>query len=298
MTHRARSFPTWVHLSLVALLIGCGRGRPTRHAPIDDGPRIVSLSPGISITLGELGLAERLVGRHGWDRSVDQGLPVVGDQSGIDYEALARTQPTHILMEESADGAPALLSTLADKRGWRVIRLPLLALDDITAAVRTLAAEFSDQPGVADAASRLLARAESAWRESPGLASRAGRTLVVYWTSPIGVAGPGSFHHDLLLRLGVTAVPEVGGPFQTLDAEDMIAAAPDSLILLTPELDDAGVEKVIARWRGYGVPAARRGRVAVLRDWRYLTPSPAILALADDLRRIAHGWPALESADR
>lgn len=287
---------------LASLLVGIGAGAlwgcrpaPTSRAEADTGdasPRIVSLSPGLSIILGDLGLDGFVVGRHGWDRALDQAVPVVGDQTGIDYEALARVRPTHILLEESADDRPALLDRLAGQRGWEVLFLPMRTLDDIAAAVDSLAGAFGDVEGVAGRASAVRDRMEAAWRPDEGLARRAGRTLIVYWTSPLGVAGPGSFHHDLLRRLGVQALPETGGPYQTLDAEDLRRLNPDSIILLTPELDAQGVALAERTWAGWGVRAATTGRVAALRQWRFLTPSTAMIDLAQRIEGVTASWPA------
>lgn len=298
MTGPARLAAALAMIGLALASAACDRAPDSAAgptAPAVGGPRIVSLSPGLSITLADLGLAGRVVGRHASDRSLDPAIRVVGDQTGIDYEVLARLEPTHIVMQTDAGGVPALLTSLAAQRGWRLVALPMLTLDDIESAVGRLAGVFADEPGVTEAAHRIRARVAEVWSEDPTIRERAGRMLVVYWTSPLGVAGPGSFHHDLARRLGARAIPETGGPYQTLDAEDLRAAAPDSIVLLTPDLTDADLARTVERWREYGIPAALEGRVAVLREWSYLTPGTAILGLAEAMRRASQPWPVVSA---
>lgn len=285
-------------LLLVALAsLGC-RDSGVPPATGDDAPRIASMSPAISIMLHDLGLADRIVGRHGSDNWVDASVPVVGDQSGLDYETLARAKPTHVLMQESAGGTPALLEELANERGWTVLTLPLLQLDEISGAVEALASAFSEQPGVPDRADALLARMRSAWAARPDLAAGAGRTLCVYWVSPISVAGPGSFHHDLLLRMGIDALPESGGAYITLDREDLKRLNPDSILILSPDVSEDELAGAIASWRSLGVVAVEEGRVAVLNDWRFLTPSTAMIDFADRIAAVINGWPQRDDAEK
>lgn len=244
----------------------------------------------------DLGLENVIVGRHGWDRELDASLPVVGDQTGVDYEALARVRPTHVLIQQTATETPQLLFDLASKRGWAVVSLPLLALDDIPRAVDTLHREFASIDGVGDRAAAIVERMDAAWRPRPELNARAGRTLCVYWTSPIGVAGPGSFHHDLLKRMGVEALPVSGAPFITLDLEDLRRMNPDSIIFLSTDITDENLPAIVDDWRRLGLSALESGRVAALSDPRFLTPSTAMIDLADAIAAAAAEWaPASQS---
>lgn len=295
-----RHAPSSLVLILLAALValgGCRAETTTADADAEaahqpDTPRIVSLSPALSIILADLGLATRIVGRHGFDRTLDPALPIVGDQTGVDYETLARLDPTHVLIEQGADEPPAMLATLASERGWTVIARPMLALDDIPAAVDAIAEAFTNEPGVRDRHADLRDRFGRAWAHDDTVARRFGRTLVVYWTSPIGVAGPGSFHHDLLARLGVEALPQAGGPYQTLDAEDLRRLAPESVLLLSPDISDDAAASVRELWTKWEIPAALHSRITVIRRWTFLTPSTSMIELAEELRRLADEHPA------
>lgn len=251
--------------------------------------RIASLSPAISIILIDLGLGDRIIGRHAFDESVDAGLPVVGDQSGVDYEVLARLQPTHVLMQDGAGELPTMLVEVARDRHWELLELPLLQLNDIPNAVNILSTEFADD-AIQTRSDALQARMAEAWRPRPELAPAVGRSLSVYWVSPIGVAGPGSFHHDLTLRLGFQSLPETGAAYVSLDREDLKRLNPDSVFILSPEAGDMDRETLLAPWAELGLSAIENNRVAILEDWRFLTPSTTMIDLAEQIVALAERW--------
>lgn len=281
----------------VAAAIGCREASEAPTARAESALRIASLSPAISIMLEDLGLTEFIIGRHGSDLSVDASIAVVGDQSGVDYEMLARVEPTHVLMQESADGAPTMLRDIAARRGWTVVSMPLLSLDEVAAGVETLAETFAARDNVSQRAEQLRERMRVAWSARPALSDHAGAVLCVYWVSPIGVAGPGSFHHDLLLRMGFDAVPTDGAAYITLDREDLKRLNPDSILILTPDIDAQALQDAMGPWRGLGVTAVERGRIAVLSDWEYLTPSTAMIDLAVRITSVVETWPARSTDD-
>ncbi len=288
---KRRSFITVSLLAFTCMVLSCKEGTPPEIATASEQPRIASMSPAISIMLDDLGLSSLIVGRHGSDTSLDSSIPVIGDQSGIDYESLARLKPTHVLLQQSVEGAPKLLDELAAERNWSVQSLPLLELSEIPDALNVLAETFSNEPGVPERAESLHERMNAAWSERPDLAKRAGATLCVYWVSPIGVAGPGSFHHDLLVRMGFDALPATGSAYITLDREDLKRLNPDSIFILTPDIGEAELAAAIEPWRELGVSAVDSGRVVVLNNWSYLTPSTAMIDLADRIAATTESWP-------
>lgn len=241
--------------------------------------------------LVDLGLGEFIVGRHGFDQSIDTAIPIVGDQTGIDYETLARTAPTHVLLQQTANNTPGLLNKLADQRGWIVQSLPLLALDDIPRAIDQLAALFGSVDGVIANAEKLRQRMDSAWRPRPGLAHRAGRTLIVYWVAPVGVAGPGSFHHDALTKMGLEVVPATGSPYITLDLEDLNRLNPDSILLLTPDVNQANLDAAVSPWKKLKLSAIGTGQISILNDPQFLTPSTAMIDFANRVAGVVASWP-------
>jgi ABC-type Fe3+-hydroxamate transport system substrate-binding protein len=196
-------------------------------------PRIVALSPALAIILRDLGLESHIVGRHAYDMVLPPSVPVCGNQTGIDYEALIGVRPTDVLLQWGRRELPARLQTLAREHHWAVSDYELLALDDVLSTTADLNRRFA----AADPQHRgddLLARMRTAWAPHPGELAAAGRILLLESIDPPAALGPGSFHHQILERLGATPAITAGKPFMTLDAEGVLSLAPDGIIIFSP----------------------------------------------------------------
>ena len=93
-----------------------------------EGVRIVSLSPGITATVVDIGYGELVVGRSTFCTAVDREVPVVGDLLQVDYERLLRLAPSDVFVQTTSAGRDIHLSKLADDghfvlHSWRVDRL-------------------------------------------------------------------------------------------------------------------------------------------------------------------------------
>jgi ABC-type Fe3+-hydroxamate transport system substrate-binding protein len=267
---------------------------PTPAPPSDEEvPRIVALSPALAIMLRDLGVSEHIVGRHGWDMVLDKSVPVCGDQGGIDYEALIRTEPTHILLEWGSRPLPDRLDSLAGANNWEVANYTLLTLDDLEGAADDLERRFAPDASPAPA---LAERMAAAWSTREGLYR--GRVLLLISADPPAALGPGSFHHQILERIGGQPAFTEGSPYITMDAEDVLRLAPDAIILISPRSPEApsretsaeDVRAILGGLGGLDIPAVGDGRLALIDDPLSLTPSSAMIAFADDLARILAGW--------
>lgn len=251
----------------------------------DDRPRVVALSPALAVTLGDLGLTDTLVGRHGWDSISDQSLPVCGDQSGIDYERLLAVRPTHVYIQWGARPVPDRLSELGRRRGWTVRNIDLLTLDDVAGSVRTLAGDLA--PAGDERAARLLADIERAF-DQRGPHRFTGTVLVLASVNPAGAVGPGSFHHQIIERLGLRPALTEGGPWQTLDREDLVTIDPAAIVLIQPEGDAASPDLGVLD--GLPLRAIRDDRLLVITDPALNTPSSALVRFAEMLGSSASSW--------
>ncbi len=279
----------FVLCAFAAVLPVCGRENSSQPP---GGVRVVALSPGVAETLLALGLGDTLVGRHAFDEFSPKDLPAVGDQAGIDYEALLRLAPTHVLLEQSAAGVPPRLLEFAEKRGFEVHEIPMLTLADIRSGMLTLPA-LLDRPDADDEAAVLAARLDASTQPVPGFAARCGRVLALYWTDPIGAAGPGSYHAEILAALGGSLAIGDGRPYQQLDAEDVRRLDPDSILLILPGADAARITELLGPLRSLDLRAVREGRVGLINEARAQTPGPSAIKVADDLREVVLSWPPL-----
>jgi len=270
-------------------------------------PRVVVLSPALADTMRDLGMGDVIVGRHGFDAWTNPAVPVCGDQAGIDYEALLRAGPTHVLLQTA--GVPPRLMDLARERGWRVENLEVLSLEQVRSAARWLAENVPADAGArarALASPALVAMDEAGgggWGRRPGIdPERIGRVLLMIPGRRAGGLGPGSFHHQVLESLGGRPALETGAPYIELDAEAVERLSPGAIILLAPRrpgtasraglLDAAALEELLGPSARLRVPAMTRGRVLLIDDPKCLLPSTALLGVAQEMARALERWSA------
>jgi ABC-type Fe3+-hydroxamate transport system substrate-binding protein len=300
-----RRFP-WILALLTALLIGCDRSTPSQsNQPANNPettPRVVVLSPALAVIMRDLGGADLVVGRHAYDLALDPSVPICGDQNGIDYEALLRTKPTNILIEWGDRPLPARLVALADDHGWSIDNMTLHELDDIEAACRFIHDRFVVARHTHDSNTGCVfeppawdetnwyARMHAAWSQRD--LSGAGRILILMSTNPPGALGPGSFHHQILMRIGATPAIADGSPYMSLDAEDILRLAPDGIVLVIPSngTSPADAQINLGPLATLDIPANRAGRVALIDHPLALTPSTAMVDFADELASILEQW--------
>jgi ABC-type Fe3+-hydroxamate transport system substrate-binding protein len=287
--------PSLAILTLLLCLCACGERRPpappTPPAPAGT-PRYVVLSPALAVILRDLGVADRAVGRSGYDLALPRDLPVCGDQSAIDYEKLAGAHPTDIFLQWGARALPGRLTTLAQDRAWTLHNFEMLTLDDIPRVTHDLERiTGASRP-------ELFEQMNKAWQRRPGL-ERAGRVLLLESLNPPAALGPGSWHHQLLERIGGTPAMSEGGPYVVMDAESVLRLAPDAILIFSPRPPgapatappDAGaLKKSLGALARLDIPAMRHSRVAVIDDPLALTPSTAMIGLADTMADILSAW--------
>lgn len=288
-------------------------------AAINPTPRIVVLSPALAIILKDLGLAPAIVGRHAWDLALDPALPVCGDQSGVDFEALLRVRPTHVVVQWGERALPPRLVELAKEQGWTLINENPLALDDIPSAAKHLEHDFEAaiaHEHAQDHADALIAslvdacgqRVEDTTTNPPTPSAPGvwqGRILLLAATSPPAALGPGSWHYEILSRLGGTNAITSGGPYQTLDAEDVTTLAPNGIVILQPrgtkdaetptrnvasEFDPVDLKQRLGLLAGLSIPAITNGRIALIDDPFALAPSSSIIEVRLRLKAILKAW--------
>jgi ABC-type hemin transport system substrate-binding protein len=278
------------------LLPACSRSSPSPPAPA--AQRLVVLSPALAVTLRDLGLQDRIVGRHAYDLILPASIPVVGEQSAIDYEALLAANPTDVIIEWGSRPLPDRLLELARERSWNLRPCSTLTLDDIERGAAELGGALLP-PERAEARDRLLERFRASLSGRADL-SRAGRVLLLISTSPTCAAlGPGSCHQQVLERIGIAPALDHGSPFMELDAEDVLRLAPDVIVLVaprapgTPEPRPPSWEDLAARLGALArldIPAVKSRRVALIDDPLALLPATSLTDFADELRGAIEAW--------
>jgi len=308
--------PVTLVLAACLCVVSCGPAAESNaSAPSDadqPSPRIACLAPAVTIMLRDVGALDHVVGRHAWDTVADPSIDVCGDQTGIDYESLLAVSPDVVITQWGDRELPARLREIADRRGWRLIDYRLLSLADVVDAANDVDQRFaprdlgqsrdSGRPG-----RRLGDRLLDSITRPPGDLPDPGRILLLHAASPPAALGPGSFHHELLERMGLTPAIADGSPYMRLDAEDVLELAPDAIVLIPntspeesgdagaiTELPDNGSWQELDRELGaladLPIPAIERRRVAIVRHPHALIPSTSLAEVAQALAIAARSW--------
>ncbi|MEM1166537.1 MAG: ABC transporter substrate-binding protein [Planctomycetota bacterium] len=287
---------------LVAIITAIGGlsacdGGSSSHSTSEEGQaqqRLAVFSPALAHTLRELGHADRIVARHGFDLALDPGVPIAGDQHGFDYEMLLARRPTTIVMETGASELPARLTELAEHRQWAIVRLPTLALDDVRdsiPALDRLATGADDDAPLSPQAADMLARWDAVLSSSGDAAAiTLGPTVSMLHAHPIGLAGPASFSAQVIERLGGVSIPTRGQAYQSVSAEALIELNPKTIVLYLPGASAADVAEQHQRLVELGLQAARAGRVIVIDEPFGLLPSVALIDTAEAIVERAAAW--------
>jgi len=268
----------------------CERAQPPAGEDGDAqrGARIVSLSPGVTATLVELGVGELLVGRTPWCSGVSNA-PAVGTLLDIDAEALVRADPTLIFVQPPAQGIPAALIDLAQTKGWSVVPIQLASLSDCKRAVKDIAAACAPlMDGAARAPlhakmEQLSTAFDAATAPISGAANR--RILSVLCgeeDADLLAFGIDTYLMDALRDMGFAAALDRVG-YQSLGQEDLVRLKPDILILLGRGQSTARFDTLAAG----GTRVVRIEEPALLQPGGGITPSLGRLRarLASEVQR-------------
>jgi hypothetical protein len=129
-----------------------------------------------------------------------------------------------------------MLVEMAEREDWTLLDFDLLTVEEIGKSVVALAREFDglvdvrrpELEGAAGASAQdLVERMFPRGGETFG-----GRVLLLWPSSPPAAVGPGSFHHEILERVGGVPAIEEGSAYIELDAEDVLGLAPDGIVLI------------------------------------------------------------------
>ncbi len=238
------------------LLVSCGQspsepalestsessGQPKAQASQQEY-RLAALSPAMAVMIRDLGHEDWIVAKHDHDMVLSDQVPAAGSEIGFDLEILIQADPTHLFFQKTSTARSSRLLQIASERGWILFERPLNTLDDIAITMDDLYYLFNGPPqiqsgpfGVMEIQDRKLPSESLAvsWDDLGPVADAAGRVLVLGSIDPIGAMGPGSYHHQLIHRLGATPAMTQGAMWIELDYEDLIALNPDSIILILP----------------------------------------------------------------
>ena len=294
--------------------------------------RIVSLLPSATDIVCALGLRDELVGRThecDWPAGIEEVPAVTRDtletasmsereidlavgksvHSGssiyaLDHDALAAAKPDLIVTQELCEVCAVSYSEVMRSArlmdiGQRVVSLEPHTIDEILENIELVArlTGTEDAAGdvIADARTRLDAvRKAIAGREPV-------RTVCIEWLDPIYAAGHW-VPEQVAIAGGEELVGWLGKPSRAVPWDDVVAAQPDTVVLLPCGLSikrataDLASLQALPGWDE--LPAVRSGRVwAVDGPAYYNRPGPRVVRGVEVLAHVLHGVGAVENSE-
>ena len=271
----------WFLASLLLALGGLACGGKQSPPPPSSAERIIALAPGITETLFELGLGDRVVGVGNystWPPEVDR-KPKLGGLFDARLEAITSLQPDLAILLPSEEKLRVQLERL----GVEVLTVRSETLAEVEAMIGTVA----ERCGVVDRGEALLER----WRQGLAPNPVAGSPKVLLSVGREGghmadvlVSGPGT-HLDELLGLlgGVNAFGDAPIDYPQVGLEEILQRQADVVIDLQPSpgtYDDLAMEWRELRDQTAMAPACAR----VVAGDHVLIPGPRLPRLYRELR--------------
>jgi iron complex transport system substrate-binding protein len=252
--------------------------------------RIVSLTPANTEMLFALGLGNRVVGDTNYCNYPAAAIsPKIAKIGGIqvNYERVAALRPDLIVGDSVATPeADARLTQL----GFRVLALHPASISGVEQSIFLL----GQQTGETHQAKSVVAGMEAKRRIAHLLAAhdpRHLRVLIVVGTSPLYVAGRGTFMDSILTEAGGVNAAQITG-YGTLSPETALARPPD-LVLANPSDEKALQADPVLRF----IPAVRRDRFVSLGNGNlFERPGPRITDGLLILARALHALSASSAA--
>ena len=261
--------------------------------------RIVTLAPSATEIVFALDCGDRVVGVSGLcnypPAAADK--PRVGGWLDADCERILSLEPDLVILQ----GGPATVRELCGEHEIDLLDYGDKSLTELFDAIAAIGRRL----GCSDRADRLVSRIKGEMRRTSTAVRSRGRPSVLLSISrtphqPLGqiyTAGRDSFLTELVRIAGGRSIfADVDVPYPQISLEEVAARAPEVIVELMPEKDNALTDRqALRQWRTIAsLPAVRNQRVHVLSQDYVLLPGPRVGKLARLLARAIHPEATLE----
>jgi iron complex transport system substrate-binding protein len=250
-------------------------------------PRLVALTPSASEVVAALGATPLLVGVDEYTTYPAEAtrLPRVGTFLEPNVESILRLRPSLVIIDDVHTAVAAQLRDLK----IATVACPMHTLEDVRSSLLAV----GERLGRGDTARALVTGIDAAVA-----AARARRhddrprVMAVIDREPTGlgylvVAGPGSWLDELLGIVGAdNALATAPARYPKLSLEEVLRAAPEIIVDTTFGADPAQTARDWAP--AARIPAVAHGRVTVLKEPYFMSPSPRVALALTELDRIVH----------
>lgn len=286
--------------------------------------KICSLLPGATEVVAALGAAEDLVGiTHECDyppevrtrpvlvrptidadrrsspeidREVKDAAATAAELYSLDVPLFSRLAPDLVITQDlchvcaiTPNQLQQAVATLP--RPPRILSLNPAGLDDVIADVERIGEAIGRTEEARAYAGRLRARLASV-RERAATSARRPRVACIEWLDPLYVGG--HWVPEMVgIAGGLDALASPGAPSRRVEWEEVLAAAPDVLVLMpcsfTIERTLREIDRITGRPGWADLPAVKAGRVFVVDSSGYFSrPSPRLVDGVDVLAALLH----------
>jgi len=258
--------------------------------------RVVSLAPSLTEIVFLLGKGELLAGatRFCNHPTAASSIPRIGGVTDPDVERIVSLSPDLVLC--TTDGNPRGRVEALEEMGIPCFAVAPQDIPGVLASVERLGALLGDpRRGRAEAAS-LGGRVQSVRAAANRGGGAAPLALFVVSTSPVIVAGKGTFMDELLRLAGArNAASSFRSRYPRLSLEELVAARPDVIFVAGMK----GVERFppdVTKWKE--IPAFRNGAVFHVDGDLVTRPGPRLVSALEKVSAALAGMPGRREGNR
>jgi iron complex transport system substrate-binding protein len=262
-----------------------GAGRTVRVP--DDPLRVVALAPSITEIVFALGEERRLAGvtRFSDYPEAATRLPKVGSYVHLDLERIAALNPDLCIAVK--DGNPIEVIRRLEGLGIPVFAVDPRDLKTVMAAIGRIGVLFGAEDRAAVLVRDMAGRIDRVRRRAAQAERRPGVFFQI-GIQPIVAVGTETFIHELIETAGGRNLTEGDVPYPRMSREQVLALAPDVIIVTSMARGDA-FKKMKAEWERWAdLPAARWGRIHLVDSNLFDRPTPRMVSGLELLFRLIH----------
>jgi iron complex transport system substrate-binding protein len=237
--------------------------------------RIVTLSPAIAEITADLGAQEAIVGvsEYTYYPQTLQTRPKIGGYFSLSLEKIIALKPTLVI------GLPHQAKTLKELEAFKIktLQVKLGKIGEIKSSITAIAKTIRREKK----AKELVREIEESQSSAPKLAQKKSVLIVFANASGIDkgvyVAGHDLYFEEILQLCGAqNAYRERYSAQPILQAESLIAADPDTVLLLFGPLDRFDADAVMRSWERLPLKAVKNRSIRIIQSDYLLIPSHRI----------------------
>lgn len=291
----------WALAAIVAAAFGgsyalkrTASDRASPRAPV--ASRVVSLAPSSTEVLFALGLGERVVGvtRFCLFPPEARSKPRIGGYYDPSYEAVVQSRPDLVVALPEHEEIRKELRKL----GLNVLTVDHTTVGGILESITTIGAACGVPERAGEVRSDLEARMKRVQARTSGLPRprvlvSVGRMGGEGGMTRITACGRGGFYDELIGLAGGVNAFDRPIAFPATSPEGVLAANPDVIVDLWPDLKERGLDAESVRRLWSSLPGIK-ARISVVGEDYAVIPGPRVVLLLEDLARAIHPEAAHE----